>query len=167
MSNRKKIIDLLSSPDPDSIELGWELAANFAKDLLELRQIGDEVFGFTVIDLEFNNLSALPGSIGKLQNLKIFYLSENQLAVLPDSIGQLKNLKKLCLSGNQLTALPESIGQLQKLERLHLSYNKLTALPDSIGQLKKLERLYLKRNPISESELDRINKLLPNCNIFF
>ena len=42
----------------------------------------------------------------------------NQLTALPESLGNLLNLQELSLDGNQLTALPESLGNLQGLQRI-------------------------------------------------
>jgi Leucine-rich repeat (LRR) protein len=82
-------------------------------------------------------------------------------------IGQLKSLTRLYLDGNKLTSLPSQIGELYKLTRLGLSNNQLTTLPAEISNLKDLTSLDLKGNPISQSERDRIIKLMPWCNIVF
>jgi Leucine-rich repeat (LRR) protein len=146
--------------------------------------------------LSSNQLQALPESIGQLQNLQELYLGDNPSLVWEDVFKQLKELpklQKLDLWDNQLQALPGSIGQLQNLQELHLGNNpslvwedvfkqlkelpklqkldlwknQLTQLPESIGQLQKLQELNLWRNNFSETEKDKIRKLLPNCKIEF
>ena len=84
MQERKQIIQLLSSSNPDSIALGWELAANFAPDLMELRKFGEGVFGddvfcFWMLDMSYNNLTTLPESIGQLKNLTWLSLLDNPI----------------------------------------------------------------------------------------
>jgi internalin A len=110
-------------------------------------------------------LSAVPGSIGKLAQLKFLDLSDNKLTAIPDSIGQLTELEILDLSGNQLTAIPDSIGQLKHLMTLVLSGNRLSTLPDSIGQLTELEALGLSDNKLIE--LPSRLRSLPNLRIVF
>ena len=62
---------------------------------------------------------------GRLTYLNLNY---NQLTSLPESIGNLSNLEYLDLFYNQITSLPESIGDLSSLLYLMLSSNKLTSL---------------------------------------
>nr|WP_235595748.1 leucine-rich repeat domain-containing protein [Leptospira weilii] len=80
---------------------------------------------------------------------------------------QLKKLRHLHLSSNQLTNLPKEIGELKNLQELDLSANELTTLPKEIAQLKKLKQLHLHKNPITREEIERIQKLLPKCTIYF
>jgi Leucine-rich repeat (LRR) protein len=65
----------------------------------------------------------------------------------------------------------DSVAVLQKLESLaylEMAWNdKLTSLPAEFGQLKNLTNLGLQGNPISESEQEKIRKLLPNVDIQF
>ena len=102
-----------------------------------------------LLNLEYNNLTCLPDSIGFLVNLKQLDLSENKLTYLPDSIGNLVNLQRLDLSYNNLTCLPDSIGNLVNLQGLFLGENELTCLPDSIGNLVNLQKLILGDNKLT------------------
>ena len=101
------------------------------------------------LDLDKNQLSALPAEIGRLAALKRLYLNMNQLSALPAGIGRLAALEVLDLHDNQLSALPAEIGRLAALERLFLNKNKLSALPAEIGQLAALEVLDLNKNQLS------------------
>jgi len=115
----------------------------------ELLDLGVTSLEQTELDLEFNNLTSLPESIGLLTNLERLDLSANELTELPKSIGKLTNLKELNLTGNKLDELPESFGQLTKLEKLRLSGNYLEELPESIGLLTNLKELNLSGNFLS------------------
>ncbi len=67
------------------------------------------------LDLDGNQLAALPEAIGGLTALEMLSLGDNRLTVLPEAIGGLTALRSLSLYGNQLTALPEAIGNLTQL----------------------------------------------------
>jgi Leucine-rich repeat (LRR) protein len=43
--------------------------------------------------------------------------------------------------------------------------NPISKLPESIGKLKNLKTLGIAKTEIGESEKQRIQKILPNCNI--
>ncbi|EKS00756.1 hypothetical protein LEP1GSC125_1466 [Leptospira mayottensis 200901122] len=46
-----------------------------------------------------------------------------------------------------------------------MGVNQLTILPKEIGQLQNLENLYLRENNFSPQEREKIQNLLPNCEI--
>jgi len=104
--------------------------------------------GSIELDLDYNQLTTLPESIAKLQNLELLNLDHNQLIILPESIAKLQNLQTLFLSSNQLTTLPEGITKLQNLQMLTLDHNQLTTLPESITKLQYLHALGLSGNQL-------------------
>lgn len=119
------------------------------------------------LDLHKNQLTEIPSEICYLIHLKYFFLSQNQLTKLPSEIGQLSQLKYFSLRFNQLSELPKGIGELQQLQFLDLSFNNLSELPLEIGQLQKLKELDLSYNSFNKEEVDKLKKLLPNCEIKF
>jgi hypothetical protein len=127
---------------------------------LESLRLGNNAY-----DYGPNQLVHLPTSIGQLKNLRNLELHGNELTDLPREIGELKNLTTLYLSSNKLTNLPPEIGGLDNLESLYLSNNKLTGLPNEIGKLKNLITLDLSGNKIPKIEIEKVRKLLPNCEI--
>ncbi|PCI75153.1 hypothetical protein COB21_05970, partial [Candidatus Aerophobetes bacterium] len=94
--------------------------------------------GITSFFPEFFNILAK-----KFPNLTALQLNHNQLTALPDSIGNLSQLHTLDLNGNRLTELPETIGNLSLLTTLYLGNNQLAELPETIGNLSLLTTLYL------------------------
>jgi len=115
--------------------------------------------------LKSNSIKRISNHIGNLQQLEHLNLNGNFIQKLPNSIGNLNNLKTLVLSHNNLHKLPTTIGNLKKLENLSLSFNAISSLPEEIKELINLKTLDIIRNPISESEKDRLSRLLPNCSI--
>jgi hypothetical protein len=146
----------------------WAIINGFLDICDEFGKDNNETLSrITHLDLDNNNLSALPESIGSLIRLKRLDLRWNNLSALPESIGSLRNLKRLSLSGNKLTALPESIGSLRNMEYLYLRNNNLTALPDSLVSLRNLERLDLSDNPIAHGFDQSYRDMLPAvCHVY-
>jgi len=100
-----------------------------------------------ILDLSYNLLKKLPGSIDKLTELKELDLSHNLLTNIPESITNLKKLRKLNLENNNLEYLPVLIGNLAKLKELNLNNNNLAYLPPSIIHLENLKKIDLRGNP--------------------
>lgn len=94
-------------------------------------------------------------------------VSGGAVKTVPPEIKKLKNLHKLYLEECDLTELPEEICELKYLQVLHIQRNNITKLPLNIGKLKNLKELNVGKNPIPEPEIERVQKLLPNCNILF
>jgi Leucine-rich repeat (LRR) protein len=168
---KSKLTGLLKSGTPDNIELAIMVAQGqefdidaLLNELFDLQFWMDnlddipqtskvEALRFllskTSINLYRKGLSALPESIGNLQNLEWLRLYNNNLSSLPESFGNLQHLQGLDLSYNNLSSLPESFGNLQHLQGLVLYNNNLSSLPESIGNLQNLQRLYLYNNNLS------------------
>jgi|694.fasta_scaffold16559_12 GTPase SAR1 family protein len=144
-SHEEKLTAILA----EVFELDWlEQLYLSSNQLSELPDSITRLQNLSILNLSYNQLSKLPDSISLLQNLSRLDLANNQLSGLPDSIGNLENLSRLYLSSNQLSELPDSIGNLENLSTLYLSSNQLSGLPDSISFLQNLSRLNLKNNPL-------------------
>ena len=75
----------------------------------------------------------------------------------------LTKLEKLILPGNKITKL-DSLAGLTELRQLDLRRNRIIDLTPLAG-LKKLEDLKLTFNYISDAEIEKLRKALPNCKI--
>jgi hypothetical protein len=89
-----------------------------------------------ILNLNHNNISNLPATIGQLIHLEIFSIEHNQLCQLPNEIGLCRQLLELHLGYNCLSRLPLEIGYLTRLTRLIVHRNRLVELPESLTHLK-------------------------------
>ncbi|THD30069.1 leucine-rich repeat domain-containing protein [uncultured Flavobacterium sp.] len=119
------------------------------------------------INLLGNQFETFPTVLSRLTTLDEISLSSNQLTNVGPEIGQLKNLRILIMNNNQLKELPREIGNLTNLLYLEIGNNELTNLPEEIKYLTNLQELHIERNNLSETERQRIKKLLPKCIIHF
>ena len=101
-----------------------------------------------VLNLNGQNLDAIPEDVFQLSNLRELHLGRNQLQELPKEIAKLSKLKKLIAGRNKLNTLPSEIGALQELEILKLGRNSISSLPAEIGRLQRLTKLELDNNSL-------------------
>ena len=112
-------------------------------------------------------ISEIPKQINNLKELETLTLNVNAIKTLPIEIRELHNLKSLDLTDNQGISDIENIVYLTNLEELALYGCNLEKLPVEIGKLKKLKHLGISGNNFEETEIERIKKALPNCEITF
>lgn len=174
----KDVFDLLTSPDPQNVELAKQYLDQeyFQEEYMPyldqycIKQTGGDVddmmylmyltqknwhelFNEYGLDLSERGLNRIPKSIGGLTNLVKLDLRENNLTEIPETIGNIKNLRIIYLENNQLTKLPETIGNLKNLKSLRLDKNQLEEIPETIGNLTNLNKLIVPHNNI---------KIIPN-----
>lgn len=111
-------------------------------------------------------LQVLNRRISEFKKLIYLNVSSNRLVRLPETIGDMQELKGLVISRNKIYELPESIGRMSKLEIIDAWDNPLYVLPASITNLAETLKIFdLRQVAIRQSELDQMEKLLPNTNI--
>ena len=101
------------------------------------------------------------------QGYMLMYMSFNKLEEFPIEVCELTQLNYIYFKGQKIESIPTEIKQLKNLKKLDLSKNKITLIPDEIAELKELKTIVLKGNPLPQSELDKIAKLLPDCKVKF
>jgi len=67
------------------------------------------------VDLSKRGLTGVPATIGGL-HCKQLLLSENDLTILPGELGKLDSVEILDMSNNRLNQLPQEIGDLKTLQ---------------------------------------------------
>jgi Leucine-rich repeat (LRR) protein len=169
----EKIITLLKTGEPNSIELAYQLRLGAKislwplergiKDLLYLAQT-QPVIDFDdlylgqlchilpeVIALSVHNpnLNQLPKELYFMPNLRILELVDFPLQQLPGNLTDLKHLKSLSIKNTLIESLPPSLSELKNLTSLILADNpNLTILPDFLAELPKLKTLRISKDLI-------------------
>lgn len=111
-------------------------------------------------------LQVLNRRISEFKKLVYLNVGSNRLVRLPETIGDMQELKGLVISRNKIYELPESIGKMSKLEIIDAWDNPLYVLPSSITNLAETLKIFdLRQVAMRESELEQMEKLLPNTNI--
>lgn len=115
--------------------------------------------GWDELDLGGQGLHALsPVLFNAYLFVKRLDLNYNNLTILPPSIGRLTALEHLDLSNNSLTELPQEIGMLTNLTHLYLFDNRIQTLCYELGFLYKLEQLGVIGNPLEDGQKDKITE---------
>ncbi|MBS2213671.1 leucine-rich repeat domain-containing protein [Carboxylicivirga mesophila] len=99
------------------------------------------------------------------QGYMLMYMSFNKLGEFPVEVCELTQLNQIYFKNQDIESIPIEIGQLVNLKRLDLSKNRIKLIPDEIGACKELKTIILKGNPLPQSELDKLTKLLPDCKV--
>ena len=122
------------------------------------------------IELEARGISSLEITSQGCKNLTDLRIQATQWSFSSTevrSFDRLASLESLDLSGCGISVLPENFKNLNHLQTLRLNDNKLTqvdAIQEDFGQLALLE---LSGNRIQQSTLDRLDTLLPDCEVQF
>ncbi len=113
-------------------------------------------------------LNIVNQDIAKLTHLRILNLDHNKLLRLPNSIGELHELEMLIISRNIIEILPDSIAKLRNLHTIDAWDNPMYVLPESIVRIQNtLKTIDLRQIPLTKSEYEEMEKLLPNTDILF
>ncbi|KAL3740402.1 hypothetical protein ACJRO7_021651 [Eucalyptus globulus] len=110
-----------------------------------------------------SSLSALPNSIGSLENLEILDISHSGIEELPNGIGSLRKLRELrALDCRKLKGIPvESMANLSSLRHLDFRYcEKLQSLPELPSGLTDLSVTCQSRKLPSLSHLAHLKELV-------
>jgi len=100
----------------------------------------------------------------KLQKLYIINF-RNNLKELPEFNPNTDKLKYLGLFNNQLSTLPSFIFDFNQLETLHIDKNPVSEISASISKLPNLKELGIVETQLSENQIKKLKRELPNCKI--
>lgn len=149
------------SSDSDSHTIDYQnrnLTLSKVEDsFLNLFKTESEYDDIETIILYNNQLSSLPLSLVKFNNLHILDISNNYLTTLNIEVFIHCPLRTLIAKNNLLTndSLPKTFAsKAGQLRELNLSGNQLTNFPDQVLELKSIKYLYLNGNLIRKLHND-------------
>lgn len=119
------------------------------------------------LDLSNNKLKEMPNWLGEFVSMQEFRASRNKLKEFPEAICKWRRLKRLDLSRNALPGLPRCIGGLRELVSLDLWDNDLVDFPEEMERMDALRFMDLRNIQFEQTEMDRIQELLPKTKIHF
>lgn len=103
------------------------------------------------IDLKETHLFNIPDYLfNGMPNIEMVNLDRNDLSRLPVSLGKLKNLRHLSVADNSISALPYDLIDLQSLHTLDLHSNNLKILSTVIWSLRSLKVLNISSNLLEQ-----------------
>lgn len=101
------------------------------------------------LEMEDNEITALPYQIGAPERLKYLKLSGNDLSGGIDRVVNYSGLKTLDLKGCGIREMPSDIGKLRNLELLSLDENELTDLPVGLTTISTLTNMGVNDNRLN------------------
>ncbi len=122
------------------------------------------------VNLYNNDIEDLNG-IEALVNIRSLSIFGNKISDL-SPLSNLTRIQKLVLDNNKIKDLSPlcNLTELRNLSITSNTYsnyqNTVTSLRD-LYKLNNLEKLYIYGNPISKNEREYLNKMIPNCNIYY
>jgi len=141
----KEITDKVTAKELASIKGEFQVAG---ERVLSLKGIG-YLIGLDSLSTYKNEVTTLPGEIGRLKNLVWLDLTKAfELKTISPQIGKLRKLKKLALAQTEVKVIPTEICNLTNLQTLLLCCNNLTSIPKEIGNLKNLTELDIHSNSV-------------------
>ncbi|WP_025743540.1 leucine-rich repeat domain-containing protein [Aquimarina pacifica] len=171
-NNNNKILSTENQKNKTTIFYSFEKALKIPNDVKSLKIVDknlkkvpdiSKLINLETLIIRSDNIEEIPSFIfdlKKIKHLEIEGIEGNELVEIPEEIGRMTELEYLSLSANGLKTLPESIGNLTKLETLDLDLNPMKTLPESIKKLTKLKKIYYAFHDFSDSEIEKIKKLL-------
>ena len=137
----------------------------------------------STLNLSNNLIEEISNDIKFPEHMSKLNLSHNKIATLPENFKR-NALYWLNLSHNQLTTLPDRFGIDEEIKDesgqvvrwryrnykrlLDVSYNKIKKIPDAfLKNNKKIKKLILTGNPLSEAEVEKVRRALPDTEVVF
>ena len=84
---------------------------------------------------------------------------------LPNEVGNFLHIRTLVILNNNIKQLPAAVSKLKDLKTLYADKNPINSLVAVITPLMNLSELGITETNISEAEIQKIHKDLPNCKI--
>jgi hypothetical protein len=148
------VIDLSTAPGKATIE-----QLDQFKSIKTLIITGGQHGAPIALDKALAKAAGLPLEALYIINFRHFVQS------VPDAVARLTSLKKLSLVNNQIRQLPQSMAGLYLLSSLYLDMNPLATVPPVVERMPWLQQLGVGATPLSNAEITRVRKSIPNCKV--
>jgi len=127
-----------------------ELAAELDLDFMNFIRERVSYWGhFKSLFLANLDLTEIPISLHRVDNIRILNLAANKLQSLPSYFATLP-LRQLTLYDNQFEVIPEELMQNKEIYELHLDKNKIETIQIQPTDLSNIHRLDISDNPVAE-----------------
>jgi Leucine-rich repeat (LRR) protein len=134
-----------------------------------ITEIPREIMGcwmLRTLDLSHNQIRKIPAELRHCKLLRDLNLSHNKITEIPIALTSCWILRNLDLSHNEIREIPVKINRFRRWQKLtlNLSHNKITKIPLEISYCKGIDAFYIHNNPISQSEIAAVKKLVHGKN---
>lgn len=136
-----------------------DLAGNNISDIGVLSSLTD----LTHLCLNSNNISDI-SPLGNLTDLTELYLADNNISDIGVLSG-LTDLTMLYLSDNNISDI-SPLSRLTNLTWLKMTCSNISDIRP-LGSLTGLTTLYLEGSQLTQQQIDELQAMLPDCNIYF
>lgn len=119
------------------------------------------------LNLSGQKLKEFPLEILFFRNLQELNLSNNKLETVPPEIATLTNLQVLNLHKNRLVSVPDELGDLRNLRELYLNRNRIMYFTIGIVGLQQLGYMDVSQNLLNLSEIEFLQKRLPDTELHY
>lgn len=101
-------------------------------------------------------------------NLEELSIHKQKLIKIPEFVYNFTKLEMLCLNHNNIKEIDENISKLENLEYFTVNCENLKVVNfEAIKKLKKLEYFSIAFTPIAESDLQSLEQVFPNLEIYY
>jgi len=160
MGNQSSVKSHISNAERTGVfQLTKYNLSEFPVEILRLKS------NLRTLDLSYNKLKRIPGSISEFSQLKQLTLTNNKIIELPEEMGRLKKLETIDCSVNILRSIPSSMSQLVNLRSVTLSHNQLFSFPIQLVTCKHLDLLDLSHNKITKVPEERASLQVSELNL--
>ena len=150
--------------DYKHLDLSGKGLAQLPVDSYKLKEVW-----VSTLDLRDNNLSDINTEICWFEKLIYLYLDNNRIEKLPKADCSNKEIyiNTVSLKNNNIKKIDDTMGSL-RVSHLDLSHNQISTVSNNFFiNSQKIKKLILTGNPLSEAEIEKVRKALPNAEVVF
>lgn len=156
----KNLRELKFSKPPEHHDRG-----KYQARVLQIRQAWCELRELRKLNLSGQRILDCSDNVRNWTKLEELNLNSNDMEAIPPELFQITSLKTVHLNFNRLAEIPSDIANWSELESLHLNRSPLKSLPKEIEHLKNLKYLDIRNTAVSEAVCESLREQLPETEI--